>query len=297
MTTRRFSLTLLILIFSGCATYAGLNYDQLFGQPEVRERTVPPSSPEADVFLTQVKPIIDNRCVVCHACYDAPCQLKLSSVDGIDRGASKELVYQGTRLTASQPTRLFEDAQTTAEWRELGFFPVLNEREQSLAGNLDAGLVARMLTQKARHPLPETDQLEGFDFSIAREQVCPTIEEYDAYEADYPLWGMPFGMPAITNSEYQTLISWLGSGAKMNDPLPLTEEEQGLVDEYEKLLNNDALKNQLTARYIYEHLYLAHLYFSEVETERRFFTIVRSFTPPGQPIKRVVTRRPYDDPA
>lgn len=296
MTIKRFSLTLLILIFSGCATYAGLNYDQLFGEPEVRERTVPVSSPESNFFLSEVKPIIDNRCVVCHACYDAPCQLKLSSVDGIDRGSSKKLVYQGTRLTASQPTRLFEDAQTTAEWRELGFFSVLNEREQSLSGNLDAGLVARMLTQKARHPLPETAQLEGFDFSIDRTQVCPTIEEYDAYEADYPLWGMPYGMPGITNTEYQTLISWLGNGAKMNAPLPLTEEEQSLVNEYETLFNHDDLKNQLTARYIYEHLYLAHLYFSEVETERRFFTIVRSSTPPGKPINRIVTRRPYDAP-
>ncbi|GMQ48709.1 fatty acid cis/trans isomerase [Vibrio sp. 10N] len=296
MTLRRFSLTLLILVFSGCATYAGLNYDQLFGEPKVRERTVPLSSPDSDFFLSEVKPIIDNRCVVCHACYDAPCQLKLSSVDGIDRGSSKELVYQGTRLTASQPTRLFEDAQTTYEWRKLGFFPALNEREQSLSGNLDAGLVARMLTQKARHPLPETDQLEGFDFSIDREQVCPTIEEYDSYEADYPLWGMPFGMPGISNDEYQTLVGWLGNGAKMNKPLPLTNEEQSLVNEYEKLLNHDALKHQLTARYIYEHLYLAHLYFSEVETERRFFTIVRSTTPPGKPIERVVTRRPYDNP-
>ncbi|WP_418642963.1 fatty acid cis/trans isomerase [Vibrio chaetopteri] len=296
MIIKRFSLTLLILIFSGCATYAGLNYDQLFGKPEVRERTVPVSSPESDFFLSEVKPIIDNRCVVCHACYDAPCQLKLSSVDGIDRGSSKELVYQGTRLTASQPTRLFEDAQSTAEWRKLGFFPVLNEREQSLSGNLDAGLVARMLTQKARHPLPETGQLEGFDFSIDRTQVCPTIEEYDAYEADYPLWGMPYGMPGITNTEYQTLISWLGNGAKMNSPLPLTDEEQSLVNEYEKLLNHDDLKNQLTARYIYEHLYLAHLYFSEVETEQRFFTIVRSATPPGKPIDRIVARRPYDAP-
>lgn len=296
MKTKSIVLYLLVLVFSGCATYAGLNYDQLFGKPEVRERTVTPTSPTADYFLTEIKPIIDNRCVVCHACYDAPCQLKLSSVDGIDRGASKEMVYQGTRLTASQPTRLFEDAQNTSEWRELGFFPVLNERQQTLAGNLDAGLVSRMITQKARHPLPETAQLEGFDFSIDRTQVCPTIEEYDAYESDYPLWGMPFGMPNLEPSEYQTLIAWLSAGAKMNAPIPLNAEEQMMVDKYEVLLNKSARKNQLAARYIYEHLYLSHLYFSEIESQRRFFTIVRSSTPPGEPLKRIVTRRPYDAP-
>ncbi len=42
-------------------------------------------------FLTDVKPILDRRCVVCHSCYNAPCQLKLSSYEGLDRGASKFL--------------------------------------------------------------------------------------------------------------------------------------------------------------------------------------------------------------
>ncbi|KOO11667.1 hypothetical protein AKJ18_27950, partial [Vibrio xuii] len=118
------------MLFAGCATYAGLNYDQLFGEAQVRERRSEMSSSHSEFFLNEVKPIIDNRCVVCHACYDAPCQLKLSSVEGIDRGASKDLVYEGTRLTAAKPTRLFEDANTTAQWRDLGFHPILNERAQ-----------------------------------------------------------------------------------------------------------------------------------------------------------------------
>ncbi|MCG6418364.1 fatty acid cis/trans isomerase, partial [Vibrio fluvialis] len=139
-------------------------------------------SAQSEFFMHDVKPIIENRCVVCHACYDAPCQLKLSSVEGIDRGASKTLVYQGTRLTATAPTRLFEDAQTTQEWRDGGFHPVLNERAQTGVANIDAGLIARLLQQKERHPLPQQDQLEGFDFSIDREQTCPTIEEFDQYE-------------------------------------------------------------------------------------------------------------------
>jgi hypothetical protein len=32
-------------------------------------------------YLTEVKPILDKRCVVCHSCYNAACQLKLSSFD------------------------------------------------------------------------------------------------------------------------------------------------------------------------------------------------------------------------
>jgi hypothetical protein len=29
-------------------------------------------------FADEVQPILDKRCVVCHGCYDAPCQLKQS---------------------------------------------------------------------------------------------------------------------------------------------------------------------------------------------------------------------------
>jgi hypothetical protein len=296
MNLKRIWVVALVSLFSGCAMYAGLNFDELFGEPEVRDRQAPVVSAQAQHFINEVKPIIDNRCVVCHACYDAPCQLKMSSVEGIDRGASKALVYQGTRLTASAPTRLFEDALTTQEWRDADFHPVLNERMQNSTANLDAGLVARMLIQKENHPLPDQKQLEGFDFAVDRDQQCPTIEEYAQYERDYPTWGMPYGMPNLDKGEYATLMSWLENGAIMNAHIPLTEDEQALVDTYESFLNKSARKSQLSARYIYEHLFLSHLYFSELEGPTRFFTLIRSATPPGQPVQRITTRRPYDDP-
>ncbi|EHH0847799.1 fatty acid cis/trans isomerase [Vibrio vulnificus] len=296
MKFRTFLILAVVTLFAGCATYAGLNYDQLFGEAEVRDRSEHIQSAQSAFFMHDVKPIIENRCVVCHACYDAPCQLKLSSVEGIDRGASKTLVYQGTRLTATAPTRLFEDAQTTQEWRDAGFHPVLNERAQTSVANIDAGLIARLLQQKERHPLPQQDQLEGFDFSIDREQTCPTIEEFDQYERTNPSWGMPFGMPNLSAKKHQTLMAWLENGAIMNDHIPLTREQAAEITRYEQMFNKSSRKNQLAARYIYEHLFLSHLYFSELEGEPRFFTMVRSSTPPGEPVQRIVTRRPYDDP-
>lgn len=297
MNLRTLSLLGLVIIFSGCATYAGFNFNQLFGEPHVRERRADIGSSESTQYLDVVRPIIDNRCVVCHGCYDAPCQLKMSSVEGIDRGASKALVYDSDRLVATTPTRLFKDASTTFQWRKLGFYPVLNERVQTSTANIEVGLVARLLMQKQQHPLPDQVQLDDFDFAIDRDQICPSIEEFEQYQNDYPTWGMPYGMPNLSTREYSTLLHWLADGAIMNKTIPLTIEQQALVSAYESFLNNASLKHQLVARYIYEHLFLSNLYFSELgEKKPRYFTLVRSSTPPGDPVKRIATRRPYDDP-
>ena len=57
-------------------------------------KTPEPVSIEIDYrkvdYLGDVKPILDKRCVVCHSCYNSPCQLKMSSYEGLDRGASKK---------------------------------------------------------------------------------------------------------------------------------------------------------------------------------------------------------------
>ena len=115
-----------LIILSGCAYLGNAHYNELFGPEKTQARIVDAKSGEGAEFLQHVKPVIDTRCVVCHGCYDAPCQLKLSSPEGIDRGLSKELVYDGTRLLASTPSRLLFDATTTEQWREKEFSPVLN---------------------------------------------------------------------------------------------------------------------------------------------------------------------------
>ena len=49
------------------------------------------------------------------------------------------------------------------------------------------------------------------------------------------------------------------------------------------------------ARYLYEHLFLGHLYFPK-SSQIRFFRIVRSYTPSGKRINPVKTDIPTDDP-
>ncbi len=251
-------------------------------------------------FDTQVNPVLTQRCVVCHACYDAPCQLKMSSPEGVARGGSKEKVYEGTRLTAAQPNRMFLDALGVNSWRKRGFFDVLPTKEDSNTAPTQSSVLAQMLLLKQEHPLPNTTHLDdSFDISLSRQNQCPTIDEMGEYIAGQPLGGMPYALPALSDSEHSTLIQWLTHGAPLPSPKMLSQELNGKVSDLEAWLNGDSNKMQLSARYIYEHLFTSHLYFEDISEKGKtpqFFNLVRSRTPPGQALDIIATRRPFDDP-
>jgi hypothetical protein len=296
MIDRRVGWIMAILVFGGCATYTGTTLEKSYGAPVPQNRVVEAVS-QGDVdYWNDVKPVIEQRCVVCHGCYDAPCQLKMSSIEGIERGATPDVVYQQSRLKMAQPTRLFEDAQTVPEWRELGFHPVLNEHGDTIEANREAGVMYRILKLKQENPLPETKLLsEDFDLRLSRKQFCAKPDTFDEYADKNPLGGMPYGLPGIETEKQETLLRWLEQGAKYTERVPLPGEFRDRVLAWEKFLNEDSLKVQLAARYIYEHLFLTHLYFPDLD-KRKFFKIVRSATPPGESLELIATRRPYDDP-
>jgi hypothetical protein len=242
-------------------------------------------------YPPKVKAIIEQRCMVCHGCYDAPCQLKLDAWAGVQRGASKEMVYDGGRLKAASPTRLFVDAQTVEEWRAKGFYPVLNEPTP------DQGVLARMLALKQQHPLPTGELLpDTITLGLDREQQCTKSEDFDKFAADHPLWGMPYGLPGLSKDEHTTLTNWVGKGTP-GVPLaqPAATEAKEVLG-WETFFNGESLKQQLMSRYMYEHLFIGDLYFSDLGENSRYYNLVRSRTPPGEPIDIIATRRPYDDP-
>lgn len=286
---------LFTLVASGCSSLAVYNWDALFGTADPTRFDSPPSGGSVS-FQQQVKPILDKRCVVCHACYDAPCQLKLGSYEGITRGANSNYIYNSSRLLAETTTRLHLDAELTSEWRNLDFFPVLNERDNTPGANIAGSVLAQMLIQKQQHPLPKKDKLpQSFDFKLHRDQQCTDIESFAHYKRDYPLWGMPYGLPALSNQQHDTLIKWIEEGAPVTEQKPLDKKWQAYINQWEGFFNQDSLKAQLMSRYMYEHLFPAHLYFEDSD-QPVFFEIVRSATPPGQKIQIIATRRPYDDP-
>lgn len=290
-----FTLFFIVLFLGGCAALAHYDMNSRYGQTNP-SRFDHISDTDGARYWHDIKPIFEQRCIVCHACYDAPCQLKLESYEGIARGANDTRVYNGKRLLASEPTRLFEDAHSTEEWREKGFYPVLNERDDTPLANIEAGVMAQMLLLKEKHPLPAGTVLpDSFDFRLNRDQQCTKIEAFSSFAEDHPLWGMPYGLPALSQQEQQTLLDWLRDGAPFQEKDYIPQGLQGDIDEWEQFLNQDSLQAQLMSRYIYEHLFTAHLYFDATDNTV-FFKLVRSSTPPGEPIQRISTRLPFDDP-
>lgn len=288
---------ILVILVAGCATYGRYQWDQYYG-PANPERFDHRQIMAAAVdYRRDVKPILDSRCVVCHACYDAPCQLQLGSYEGVTRGGHKDKVYDAARLLAVEPTRLFQDARSNAEWRGRGFHPVLNERKQTLEANREAGVMARLLTLKRSLDFPQSGLLphDRYDFSLDRDQQCAAIEEIDRFESEHPEWGMPYGLPPLSERENRTVMHWLEAGAPATAAPSLTPAQNEHVAGWETFLNGPDLKKQLMSRYLYEHWFLAHLYFDDLPPGD-YFELVRSRTPPGQPIDLIATRRPFDDP-
>lgn len=204
-------------------------------------------------YLKEVKPILDKRCVVCHSCYNAPCQLKLSSFEGLDRGATKLRVYNAERLSALDPSRLFTDAKTTQEWREKHFNSVTESTSKQSTNN---SIMLQLLNHKMKNKKSTGEYFsEDDDLTCAKD-----TKELSKFLDDNPNQGMPFGFPALEEKEFQTLKQWIAQGT----PKPTKKEDeqlkqpskvaQKLIDKFEKFFNDKDIKHVVSARYIYEHL-------------------------------------------
>ena len=243
-------------------------------------------------YTRDIQPIFTEKCVACHACYDSACQLNLGSGEGAARGATKVLVYDGDRSQATKPTRLFYDAFGKAAWRHEGFASVLD------AQGSQAALMARMLELgHSRAPLQPNGKLpDDIVLGLNRENMCPLPEEFDTYADVHPNEGMPLAVTGLSDQQYQTLRRWLASGAPIDQQgVAPSAQEAAQVLQWENLLNAPGARESLVARWLFEHLFIAHLYFEGGEPGH-FFQWVRSRTPSGQPIDLINTRRPNDDP-
>ncbi len=244
-------------------------------------------------YLNEIKPILDKRCAVCHSCYNSPCQLKLSSFEGVDRGGSKDAIYNATRLNTMDPTRLFYDAKTTEEWRKKNFHSVT---DNTAGSGLNNSLMLQILNHKMKNP-----EVTGEYHSEADDLTCSaTAIELDGYLSKHPNRGMPFGFPPLKKDEFELIAGWLAQGTHGPSPaeqqkLTTPKEADAIqIAKWETFLNDTDPKHVMTARYLYEHLFLAHIKFGTDTNE--YYELLRSRTPSGAPVDLINTIRPYDDP-
>lgn len=111
-----------------------------------------PAEPAADpdFYPKHIQPLFNSRCVQCHSCYNAPCQLNLSSAEGLNRGMVNGFdVYSPRKFRAEEPSRLGIDRKTVEEWRNFS----RDYRFKEVAPK-DAGSSFIQLTtaHKAGHP-------------------------------------------------------------------------------------------------------------------------------------------------
>lgn len=264
--------------------------------PEVYKLETPLlSNTQSYNFNLDIKPILNKKCLACHACYDAPCQLKMETANGLKRGASKVKVYNGWRLNAIAPTRLGVDSQTISGWRNLGFFPVLNGYRGE-HNSFTPSIMQHMIDLGHNSPLPVNKAIpKQIELGLTRKNSCPAPDEFQKYKTNNPNGGMPLAITGLNDTEYNILSTWLKEGAKTTPmPLQLTDEDQNLIKRWELWFNRDDNRSKLVARYIYEHLFLAHLYFDTSNPTKTptFFRLIRSSTAPGQLPVPVLSVRP-----
>jgi hypothetical protein len=246
-----------------------------------------------DNYSARIQPIFTNRCIACHSCYNAPCQLNLQSYSGLARGAAKLNLYDRTRLKSVAPSRPDIDGHSVSDWRSKGFFDVVGKTTPART------LLMQFLDLRAGHPAVQPRK------SVEENTFCPADADQFALSAQStPELGMPYGLPPLSRADIATMRDWISSGAPGPTEATLASqhavppEREAEVRAWEMLLNGSSPREKLFARYVFEHLFLAHLHFMSDATSPRpaFFRLVRSRTPCETGIDEIATRRPNDDP-
>lgn len=244
-----------------------------------------PSWVRDDFYNQKVQPIFDAKCIACHACYNSPCQLNLTSYEGIQRGANKKDPYDFPLAIAGNPTRLGQDASSLAEWKDLGFYDVIGKGHDSLLLTLING--------------KRGEDYQNYPFAAESSRTClkPGIVPVITLTSREHL-SMPYGLPELTAQEKQVLKQWIELGApgpseKVQAYLKSAHSDRVISElaHWEKLLNEEKPQNILSARYLYEHLFIAHIHFWA--NSKEFFRLVRASNLQGPP-EEISTDRPFD---
>ncbi len=280
-----------------------------------------------DQYLEKVQPILSKRCVTCHGCYEAPCQLNLQSYQGVRRGYNAIPVYSMQRLK-STPITWMNDVYPLSAWRELEFLPVVaNDEEDNdadKAENWALSLLRAFIEEGNTYNEPDfllSEKLKTVNNNFKNKnqvQCTATTKQFKKHFKKNP-WevvtfddylynisvngiasgaGMPFGLPALNKDERAILNTWMENGAKGPSEKTMkqlqTPKNPEAIERWEKFLNTDSAQGRQAARYIYEHTYTAYLHFDENPGE--YFSIVRMAKMADNAEGEIISKFPYQLP-
>jgi mono/diheme cytochrome c family protein len=293
-----------LILAASLALVAGLVVFALPGPAEDKVPEANRSGASVPNYTRDIQPIFNQRCIACHGCLGSPCNLKLTSYRGVERGGFGENPY-GSHLEATPRTGM-DVVQTTAEWRERGFYPVLS-RGGSRPQNLYRSLLYQMVETGAVHNAPGFSRQTLMPLYMKRyDHQCPvTPDALRTQLKQNPAAGMPFGLPGLDADQVKTLRDWVAAGSPGPAETELRAAEKvagpATVLAWEDFFNAPDWRSQLVARYIFDHVFLATIVLEESPGD--FFKLVRSKTAPGNagqnppaPIEVIDAPLPYSDP-
>jgi len=258
-----------------------------------------------------VQPIFNRRCIACHGCLGSPCNVKLDSFRGVDRGGFDKNPY-ATHL-GDYPRTDMDAAHSISAWRERGFYAILSD-SGSPQRNLDSSLLLALVDAGMRHNVAQFSRaaLDGLRPVRYVATCAPTPEALAAQLKAHPALGMPFGLPAISKQDFSTLRDWVAAGSP--GPTEVQQEQAQAVSSpeaiaaWERFFNAPDKRTRLVSRFIFEHVFLATIVLEDSPNDQ--FRLVRSSTPPMRvvddgrggrrieypPVRVIGTGLPYDDP-
>jgi len=255
-------------------------------------------------YTADIQPLFNMRCVACHGCIGSPCNVKLSSFRGVERGGFGESPYASH--LEPYPRTGMDVVQTTAQWRKRGFYPVLS-RGASRQENLTRSLLYQLVKAGAAYNKPGFSRKALMPLYTRRyDHQCPaTPETLGAHLKEHAAAGMPFGLPALDEKDLATLRAWVEADSP--DPTKMERRAAKMVTDpaavlaWERFFNASDKRSQLVARYIFDHVFLATIVLEESPGD--FFKLVRSKTPPGSatanppaPVEVIDAPLPYTNP-
>jgi len=280
--------------------------------PAAAEQPTPAATvAEAPDYATEIQPIFNRRCIACHGCLGSPCNVKLDSFRGVDRGGLALNPFASH--FGSEPRTDMDAADSTGVWRKRGFFPILL-RDGPADHNLAGSLLYQIVAAGMRHNTPgfSREALDGLRPERYVAQCAASPAGLNAYVARNPSTGMPFGLPAISHQDFEKLRSWIAAGSPGPSAKTVTDAEQPsnpeAVAAWETFFNADDPRSRLVSRFIFQHVFLATVVLTDSPGDQ--FRLVRSRTPPlrvvaqpdgtkkveRSPVKVIATNLPYDDP-